>query len=216
MGAPQYCPDRGYHDRVGICGAMGAQAVNAWPHTRFTRTGRALHVLAEQGQGKKYHSHWCYYRDGHLHPECALSAAAYCPLCRARGHKAHKLPPCSLCVERASSKPYWYQSRDEARTAQRLDTQLHEGKIAWWRRARTVILQEKMPGQRAITYTPDFVVCALDGTKETLEVKSFATLTKDSRIKIKWYRALAVKHGWPPMHIVTGSGRTMTLGERRK
>jgi hypothetical protein len=182
---------------------------------RFTRTGRPMRVI-RSGQGMKYHAKWCFYQTGRagIHEECAPGMRVHCQWCRSKVHN-HRGPTagagCWLCVEHSALKGFWYQSKAEARTAQRLDDECRHGKILSWRRARAVVLQAKIPGQQAILYTPDFVVTLPDGTREALEVKSIATLTPVSRVKIKLYRACARRYGWPPLRIITGSGRALKV-----
>lgn len=167
---------------------------------RFRRDGQPDLQLVSKS---KFHSKWTRYYQGALHLECQKPLQPLCPICQLKWHKAQ------ACEIQNCQLPHWYQSRAEAQTALRLDQEIKSGKIAWWRRARTVELEPKLGSQRPIRYTPDFVVGLRDGQTETWEVKSWPTLTQASRLRIKLYRARAAIHGWPPLRILTGSGRTI-------
>jgi hypothetical protein len=170
---------------------------------------------AALGQGAKYRSHFSYYRDGHLHPECAPAVRAACSLCAAKAHPLERSlkarAACTLCLAHAADQPYWYPSRDEARTAQRLDEWLAAGKIKAWRRARACVLTPGLDGgQRPITYTPDFVVTLPDDQVQAWEVKGSAfVIADDARLKIKLYRAAAALKGWPPLVVMNGKGESI-------
>jgi len=167
---------------------------------------------AALGQGAKYRSHFCYYRAGRLHPECAPAVRVACAACKAKAHPLERSvkarATCLDCQAHLADQPYWYPSRDEARTAQRLDEWQAEGKIKAWRRARACVLTPALDGgQRAITYTPDFVVTWPDGRVEAWEVKGSAfVVADDARLKIKLYRAAAIVKGWPPLVVMDGKG----------
>lgn len=187
----------------------------------IVRTGRRrlpFWMRRGLGQGQRYGNLPCYYHDGRLHPICVEQVAPHCDLCRYKRHERCRTKNerlhCLSCVERERQAEYWYDSKDEARTAERLDGMLAHGEILWWRKAKAVVLQPAIPGQRAITYRPDFVVewrKRFEGDtigQETWEVKgSQYVIADDALLKIKMYRAMARIHGWPPLRVLDGRGQ---------
>lgn len=182
-----------------------------WSRRRFRSASIPGRRRRQGGQGNKFHNHECYYHDGRLHPICPEAVAHLCDLCPPRYHRRCRTKNerlhCALCFRREQEGVWWFQSGAEGRTAKRLDEQLAEGGIRDWRRARPVVLQEAIPGQRKISYTADFVVTFNDDSREVLEVKGSAfVIADDARLKIKWYRALARVRGWPPLRVLSPSG----------
>jgi hypothetical protein len=162
-----------------------------------------------RGQGGKFHSRFCWYLDGVVHalcpPEstCEACAPKHHKRCRRRAERAL----CGLCTTYERTSQHWYDSRAEAKTALRLDGMLLRGEIAAWRRARRVVLQDAIDGQRPIFYTPDFVVTFNGGVVRVWEVKgSEFVIADDARLKIKMYRAVAVAKRWPSLDVVNPKG----------
>jgi hypothetical protein len=176
---------------------------------RWLQTRRRSRRADVPGQTRRFHNREARYENGRLHAACwPPELAAQCRLCAGRKDEPH----------------LWFASRSEAEVAFLLDHRKRQGEIAGWRRGEKLVLVQAIRGvQRAITYTPDFLVTLADGTEEVWEVKPKSCvcarcytpppgkrrppqlIAEDAMLKIKLFRA----HDPRPLRIVDKHARPL-------
>lgn len=103
-----------------------------------------------------------------------------------------------------------FASKAEAAYAQTLDLMKRAGEIASWARGMRTIVLDGPPGRR-VTYTPDFLVVKLDGTRYAVDVKG--AVPRDFRI-----RALLWNRTQPhcPLVVVDVNGNEVDIFARKR
>jgi hypothetical protein len=106
-----------------------------------------------------------------------------------------------------------YRSKDEAGYAERLDVLIHAGQVRAWRKSPSFALV--VNSIKVGRYTPDFEVVYMDGHRELVEVKGWAS--PDYRLRSALFRAC---YPGEVLQVVDGKGRPWvdpaTAARRRK
>lgn len=113
-----------------------------------------------------------------------------------------------------------FDSKDEGKYYEYLKELKAKGKIFNFELQPSYELQPKFKkdgkGYRAITYTPDFLIYHLDGTKELIDVKGMSTQQGEMRRKMFDYKYPELKLTWVASSLKYSPTGWIEYGELKK